>query len=54
MPDDLPEDPPVLRGHAAWVALATPPPGISVAREEEGWIRRSSSPWSAPPASAGR
>jgi ribosomal protein S18 acetylase RimI-like enzyme len=34
MPDDLPEDPPVLRGHAAWVALATPPPGISFAREE--------------------
>src|SRR4051812_7329006 len=27
-------DPPILAGHAAWAALAVPPPGIAFAREE--------------------
>lgn len=27
-------DPPVLTGHAAWAALAVPPPGLRFAREE--------------------
>jgi GNAT superfamily N-acetyltransferase len=30
----MPADPPVLSGHAAWAALALPPPGIALAREE--------------------
>ena len=34
MPNDSPQNPPLLTGHAAWAALATPPPGISFAREE--------------------
>jgi len=32
MPPD--EDPPLLTGHAAWTALAVPPPGLAFAREE--------------------
>lgn len=28
------DDPPPLAGHDAWVALATPPPGLTLAREE--------------------
>lgn len=34
MTDPAPPDPPILAGHAAWAALAVPPPGIAFAREE--------------------
>lgn len=30
----MPADPPILAGHAAWAALAVPPPGLAFAREE--------------------
>jgi GNAT superfamily N-acetyltransferase len=30
----VPEDPPLITGHAAWAALAAPPPGFAYAREE--------------------